>query len=91
MGTTAGGPLMPVYAFRCGDCGAEQELLLPLGETGPRPCDDCGGELRHRFARVAVRYGSWGFTATDRLVADRPGGRPDMKQLRERAERISDE
>jgi putative FmdB family regulatory protein len=82
---------MPVYAFRCAGCDAEAELLLPLGETGPRTCDACGGELRHRFARVAVRYGAWGFTSTDKLVADRPGGRPDIAELRTRAERISDE
>jgi putative FmdB family regulatory protein len=91
MGTTSGRRLMPVYAFRCAGCGAERELLLPLGETGPRPCAECGGELRHRFARVAVRYGAWGFTSTDKLVGERAGGRPDYKELRTRAERISDE
>lgn len=79
---------MPVYEFRCPDCGAEAELLLPLGETQPRPCEACGGEMRQRLGRVAVRYGSWGFSATDKLV-NRPG-RGDYKELRERAERISD-
>lgn len=79
---------MPVYEFGCAQCGARVELLLPLGETGPRPCEACGGELRQRFARVAVRYGAWGFTATDSLVS-RPGS-SDFSTLRERAERISD-
>ena len=80
---------MPIYVFRCRDCGRVDELLLPLGDTGPRPCADCGGPCRQRFSRVAVRYGSWGFTATDGLVA-RPGER-DFRALRERAEQISDE
>jgi putative FmdB family regulatory protein len=82
---------VPVYEFRCADCGAARELLLPLGETGPRPCEACDGTMRHRFSRVAVSYRSWGFGATDRLVGDRPGGRGDFGALRERAERISDE
>jgi hypothetical protein len=40
---------------------------------------------------VAVSYRSWGFTSTDRLVGDRPGGRGDFNALREKAEQISDE
>jgi putative FmdB family regulatory protein len=79
---------MPVYEFACADCGAREEHLLKLGQTDDRPCA-CGGRLRHRFSRVAVRYGSWGFTATDSLVNRPPGG--DFRALRERAERISDE
>ena len=82
---------MPVYEFSCADCGDLQELLLPLGETGPRTCPACGGTARHRFARVAVSYRSWGFTATDRLARERAGRRQDFGELRERAERIADE
>lgn len=79
---------MPIYEFRCRSCGTTAELLLPLGETTPRPCE-CGGELHQRFGRVAVRYGSWGFTATDSLVND-PGSK-DFKALRDKAEQIADE
>jgi putative FmdB family regulatory protein len=79
---------MPTYVFRCTGCAAEIELLLPLGETAPRTCDDCGGEARHRLARVAVRYNTWGFTATDSLVSDTRG--KDFTELRTKAEQISD-
>jgi putative FmdB family regulatory protein len=82
---------MPVYEFACADCGETADLLLPLGETAPRPCPACGGEARRRFSRVAVSYRSWGFTATDRLGGERGGPRRDFNELRERAERISDE
>lgn len=80
---------MPVYLFRCASCGAEAEHLLPLGETADRPCEQCGELARHRFARIAVKYDSWGFGATDNLVAD-PRGK-DFKTLRATAEKISDE
>jgi putative FmdB family regulatory protein len=80
---------MPVYAFRCSSCGAESELLLPLGQTGDRPCQECDGTARHRFARIAVKYNGWGFAATDRLVSDTRG--KDFNALRETAEKISDE
>jgi len=80
---------VPVYVFRCTSCQAESEQLLPLGETGDRPCAHCGAPAKHRFARIAVKYNDWGFGATDRLVADRRG--KDFKKLRETAEKISDE
>ncbi|MEX2221062.1 MAG: FmdB family zinc ribbon protein [Candidatus Rokuibacteriota bacterium] len=80
---------MPIYQYRCTACGADQEFLQRLGEAAPAGgCPDCGGALRKRFSRVAVKYGSWGFTSTDQL--SRSPGSKDFKALRERAERISD-
>jgi putative FmdB family regulatory protein len=79
---------MPTYVFRCAACTHEVELLLPLGETATRVCEQCGGEARHRLARVAVRYNTWGFTATDSLVSDTRG--KDFAALRTKAEQISD-
>jgi putative FmdB family regulatory protein len=80
---------MPLYLFRCTSCELESELLLPLGETADRPCPACGEPARHRFARIGVKYNDWGFTATDSLVGETKG--KNFKQLRESAEKISDE
>jgi putative FmdB family regulatory protein len=85
LGTTL---LMPTYVFRCTGCGHHMELLLPLGETAPRPCAECGAEARQRLARVGVRYNGWGFTATDRLLSDTRG--KSFTELRDKAEQISD-
>jgi putative FmdB family regulatory protein len=80
---------VPVYLFRCTECAAESELLLPLGQTQERSCEECGAPARHRFARVAVKYNGWGFAATDNLIPDTRG--KDFNALRETAEKISDE
>jgi putative FmdB family regulatory protein len=81
---------MPVYEYACRACDAVEEHLQPMGSEAPGPCRACGGELRRRFSRVAVKYQGWGFTSTDKLVAgDRP--RKDFRELREHAERIADE
>lgn len=80
---------MPVYEYACRECGAVEDHLLPLGADGPETCAACGGPLRRKFSRVAVKYEGWGFTATDSLVRD-PRGK-DFKELRSRAERIADE
>jgi putative FmdB family regulatory protein len=80
---------MPVYEYRCRACGAAEEHLQPMGSDAPGPCEACGGELRRRYSRVAVRYQGWGFESTDSLVGgDR--SKKDFRALRERAERIAD-
>lgn len=82
---------LPVYEFACRGCGAVEEHLLPLGSGPPGPCAVCGGDLRKKFSRVAVRYEGWGFTATDKLIPDDRAPRKDFKTLRDKAEQISDE
>lgn len=82
---------MPVYEYACRDCGAASDRILPHDRAdAPGPCPACDGELARRFSRVAVKLNGWGFSSTDALVPDRPGGRGDYAALRERAERISD-
>lgn len=81
---------MPVYEYVCEGCEARADRLLPHRRADePEPCEACGGTLSRRFSRVAVKLEGWGFSATDGMVADRPG-RGDFKQVRERAERLSD-
>ena len=80
---------MPVYEDACQACGEITEHLQPLGSDAPGPCAACGGELRRRWSRVAVKYQSWGFTSTDKLVGDDRRDQ-DFRALRDRAERISD-
>lgn len=81
---------MPVYEYVCSDCGEGHDRILPHERADePGPCATCGGALQRRFSRVAVRYEGWGFSRTDGMVPERPG-RGDFKQVRERAERLSD-
>ena len=80
---------MPIYEYCCESCGQDEERLQAMGAGPPEEgCAACGGALKRRFSRVAVKYEGWGFSSNDSLV-DRPQGK-DFKALRERAERISD-
>ena len=82
---------MPVYEYVCEGCGRDRDRILPMDRADePGPCPACDGELRRRFSRVAVKYTSWGFSATDGMVPERPG-RGDYRDVAERAERISDQ
>jgi putative FmdB family regulatory protein len=81
---------MPLYEYVCQACGNAEEHLQPLGADAPGPCQSCGGDLRRRYSRVAVRYQRWGFTSTDKLLPE-SRRQQDFRTLRERAERIADE
>ena len=80
---------MPVYEYRCSECGARTEEIQPMGAGPPGACERCGGELRRVYGRVGVRFAGWGFSRTDSLVGDdRP--KKDFRRLKEKAEEISD-
>ncbi len=81
---------MPLYEYTCRSCGKTEEHLQSLGAGVPGPCQACGGELRRRYSRVAVRYEGWGFNSTDKLLPEDRRGQ-DYRALRERAERIADD
>jgi putative FmdB family regulatory protein len=82
---------MPVYEYLCTACGQSSDRVLPHAQADdPGPCAACDGALKRRYSRVAVRLEGWGFSRTDGLVPDKPGGRGDFKTVRERAERIAE-
>jgi putative FmdB family regulatory protein len=87
---TVEGDPVPVYEYTCGSCGHLTDRLLPHERANdPGPCPACDGPLSRRFSRVAVKLEGWGFSTTDGMVPDRPG-RGSFKEVRDRAERISE-
>jgi putative FmdB family regulatory protein len=80
---------VPVYEYRCRDCGREVDEVQPMGSGPPGPCPQCGGDLRRVWGRVGVRFSGWGFKATDSLVPD-DGRKRDYRRLKEKAEEIVD-
>lgn len=81
---------MPVFGYKCPEGHREDAIVLP-GEKPPTTCKECGGKLKRTYGgRVSVQLQGWGFSKTDSYLSDnRP--RRDFKQLKERAERITDE
>ena len=83
---------MPVFGFKCSSCEWREDVIVLPGEDAPTGCPDCGEPVKRTFGgRVGVRLEGWGFSKTDGLVAERPGGRRSFRELRERADRIRDE
>ncbi|MCB1188680.1 zinc ribbon domain-containing protein [bacterium] len=41
---------MPLFEYRCSDCGAEFEALVSRGDTEPVECEKCHGKHTERIA-----------------------------------------
>jgi len=49
---------MPMYDYRCHDCGHQWEVLLPSADTAPDACPQCGGgELQRLLPTANVARG----------------------------------
>lgn len=83
---------MPVYEFRCQDCGEATDVVRPMGRTEPpEACPACGGSrLGRRWSRVGFRLRGWGFSRTDDLLPEDRRARRDYKELERRAEEIAE-
>lgn len=82
---------MPVYEFRCVGCDEVVETVRAMGQTDPpEACPACGGRMRRRWSRVGVRFQGWGFSSTDDLLPEDRRARRDYKQLKEKADEITE-
>lgn len=42
---------MPIYEYRCPECGLEQEVILPFSQaTVVQPCSNCGKPTERRLS-----------------------------------------
>ena len=71
---------MPIYEYRCGECGRKVSLFFRSfsAVTDDAACPHCGSkELRRLMSRVAVRRGGGGGTGDDDFGGDEFGGMLD--------------
>ncbi|WP_138466301.1 zinc ribbon domain-containing protein [Poseidonocella sp. HB161398] len=64
---------MPIYSYRCSDCGAEFEELVALGAPLP-PCPSCASQaVKQQISRVAPPGKAAGILASARKQAAKEG------------------
>ncbi len=68
---------MPIYEYRCDDCGASFEVLQRMSDDPLETCEECGGRLRKVLHPVAIHFKGSGFYTTDygKGSGRRPGSR----------------
>src|SRR5437588_12173403 len=56
---------MPIYGYRCGQCGHELEVFQSMSEPPLRICPQCSGTLAKMLYPVGVHFKGSGFYTTD--------------------------
>jgi putative FmdB family regulatory protein len=68
---------VPIYEYRCDDCGTSFEVLQRMSDDSLETCDKCGGRLQKVLHPVAIHFKGSGFYTTDygKGSGRRPGSR----------------
>ena len=56
---------MPIYEYRCLQCGERTEELQRVNESPLRACRQCGGELKKLLSAPAFQFKGSGWYVTD--------------------------
>lgn len=56
---------MPIYGYRCTQCGHELEVFQSMSDQPLRVCPECSGALRKLLYPVGVHFKGSGFYTTD--------------------------
>jgi putative FmdB family regulatory protein len=62
---------MPIYGYRCDQCGHEFEVFQNMSDAPKTECPECGGRLRKQLYPVGVVFKGSGFYTTDYPSASR--------------------
>ena len=60
---------MPLYDYRCTDCGREVEVMHGINDTGPSTCQHCGGAMRKALSPPAIHFKGSGWAKKDAASA----------------------
>jgi putative FmdB family regulatory protein len=63
---------MPVYDYRCTDCGRVVEVTHGIHDTGPAVCEACGGAMRKALSAPAIHFKGSGWAKKDARSAAKP-------------------
>ena len=56
---------MPVYEYRCKNCGHQFEATQAFSDDALTECPECNGELRKVFGSVGISFKGSGFYKND--------------------------
>ncbi len=56
---------MPIYDYRCENCGYENSFLQKMNEQPFTKCPKCGGKFKRLVSAPAIKFKGSGFYITD--------------------------
>ena len=56
---------MPIYEYRCNDCGEHFEKRQSVSDEAPTTCEKCGGSLEKQWSLSGFQFKGGGWYVTD--------------------------
>ena len=56
---------MPIYEYKCLDCGAHIEKMQKFSDEPPKVCEKCGGKLEKQMSLSGFQFKGAGWYVTD--------------------------
>lgn len=56
---------MPIYEYKCRDCGEHIEKMQKISEEPLKTCEACGGNLEKQISRAGFQFKGEGWYVTD--------------------------
>ncbi len=79
---------MPLYSYRCDNCGVQIERRQGFDDARLKKCPECGeNELRKLFSPVGILFKGPGFYTTDHRSASSANGKSKKSEKSESNEK----
>jgi len=76
---------MPVYTYRCGNCGVQFERKQGFDDPLLRKCPECGEKSLHKlFTPVGIHFKGPGFYSTDHVSGSRSNGKSKSEPAKDK-------
>ena len=76
---------MPVYTYRCGNCGVQFERKQGFDDPLLRKCPECGEKSLHKlFTPVGIHFKGPGFYSTDHGSGSRSNGKSKSEPAKDK-------
>ncbi len=56
---------MPIYEYKCADCGTQLEKMQKVSDEPLTKCESCGGRLEKQWSRTGFQFKGEGWYVTD--------------------------
>ena len=73
---------MPLYEYRCQDCGETIEVIQKFSDSPLSKCEDCGGALERLLSPSAIQFKGSGWYVTDYGKNSRKGSTPNSSSAK---------
>ena len=81
---------MPLYDYRCIECGREVEVMHGIHDSGPATCETCGGTMRKALSPPAIHFKGSGWAKKDAAAATAKKTKPKADSKSEAAKPSDD-